>query len=345
MLFFILALCFYKADSQELCSPAACADGSCYCTDRSEGWFNGGFACSKGGSCGCNCDNAGTSCQERRCDDDWTQFETFQYDQGSYTNVGCYFDDPVKGRVEYKPIWKDFCYGRKEECDNNRCEFGQDLVGCGRASAGVCEKCPDLTPGKFWASKGRCTQNPCTVAVGGKFIGKACTANADAVISSCSTYPGNQGYIVPRDDGKSTYYCPGGGLVLPLPENSEPTRDFSNFVCIDGYYLSGGACLQCLPGSVCKYGRKYTCPDHYYSSTFAMSACTRCSTPDDCPEWLFPVRCGQGSTSNIGCVPCGGCSFDSKRGLACVTESYEMQGAGSTCVPANQEGAVAVCIR
>ena len=345
MLFFILALCLYKAeaeDTHEYCSPAACADGSCYCTDRNDGWFNGGAFCSKNSQgCGCSCDNGGTSCQNKRCPDD----TIYRWYQVSADAVGIRVDcrNPIDSTYSY-PTWHDFCYRTKVPCDYGKCQHGETLVGCAKISAGSCQACPKLAVGKYWSAKGSCTQNPCTVAVGGEFIGKACTATADAVIANCSTYPGNQGYIVQRNDGKSTYYCPGGGLILPLPENSEPTHDFSNFVCIDGYYLSGSSCLQCLPGSVCKYGKKYTCPDHYYSSTYGMSACTRCSSPDDCSDWLFPVRCDQGSTANIGCVSCGGCSLDSNRGLACVTESYEMQGLARTCVPANREGAVAVCL-
>ncbi len=46
----------------------------------------------------------------------------------------------------------------------------------------------------------------------------------------------------------------------------------------------------------------------------------------------------------MGCVSCGGYSYDPKRGLSrsCVTESYEMQ-LPISCVPADVVGDVAVC--
>jgi hypothetical protein len=339
----VIALCVLGVCSAEegLCSPASCADGSCYCTDRKNGWFNGGFACSKDSKgCECNCDNAATSCQERRCDDGWTQFETFGFDLGTYTNVGCYFDDPLKGRIESGPIWYDFCYKRKARCESEMCEYGESLVGCGRESAGSCQKCPDLVPVKFWASKGSCTQNLCSVAPSGKFIAKPCTTTTDTVLADCAGYPGNKGYLVPN--ARDTYYCPGGGLVLPLPENSRPTVDYSGYVCIDGFYQSGASCVQCTPGFACKHGRRFECPTYYYSSTFAMDRCRLC-TRTCTDSWQYPVRCAQGSTADPGCVSCGACDYDPKRGMSCVTEAYEMGGLGGECVPGDVAGAVAVC--
>lgn len=327
-------------DTNSYCHPVDCASG-CYCTDRNDGWFNGGGFCSKGGkSCGCTCDNGGTSCQNKRCPDDWTQ--GIKWDGDRYVGIECYHDDPVKGRVYSEWQWFDFCYKTTVPCDYGKCQYGESLIGCARISPGSCQKCPELEASKYWASKGGCTQNTCSVAVGGKFVAKACTSTADSVIANCSAYPGNLGYVVARQDHRDTYYCPGGGLVLPLPDNSKPNLDYSNFECVDGYYLSGALCLQCLPGYACMYGRSYACPSHYYTSTYAMSACTRCTTPGECGTWQHPLRCDQGSTANPGCVSCGACSYDPKRGLSCVMEAYEMQGP-ATCTPANLATGVAVC--
>jgi hypothetical protein len=342
--YFILVLNFYCSDTLDThtyCHPVDCADGSCYCTDRRDGWFNGGGFCSKDlRNCECTCDNAGTSCQNRRCPDDWTQAINWQNDR--YAGLECFRDDPVKGRIYSEWQWFDFCYRTRVACDYGKCPYGESLTGCARISPGSCTRCPELTANRYWASKGSCIQNTCSVVTGGKFAAKPCTTTTDTVIANCSTYPGNRDFIVPRQDGRSTYYCPGGGLVLLLPENSEPTPDYSNFVCVDGFYLNGATCLPCVPGSACKYGKKYTCPMHYYTSSFAMSSCTKCSS--QCGEWAYPVRCNQGSTANLGCVPCGGCSYDPKRGLSCVTESYEMQGLPVACIPSNVDGDVAVCL-
>lgn len=340
----ILALCFTECgslDTHAYCHPAICSDGSCYCTDRRDGWINGGFGCSKNGNgCECTCDDAATSCKNKRCPDTWT--EEIQWHGYSPIGVRCVFNDPVRGAIYSGREDRDFCYRTTVLCNYGKCAYGESLIGCGRTSSGACQKCPELAANKYWASKSNCAQNACSPVTSGEFAAKPCTSTTDTVRANCSTHSGNAGHIFPRQDGKSTYYCPGNGLVLPLPDNSEPNSDYSNFICIDGYYLNGASCLPCVTGSACKYGRSYVCPMHYYTSTFAKSACTLCAS--QCPEWSYPVRCAQGSTANMGCVPCGGCSYDSKRGLSCVTESYEMQGLPDSCVPANVEGEVAVCI-
>ena len=350
-----LVFCSYNSDRyrDESCKPARdCKDENvCYCSERFDGWENGGgmktrqFGSRSGAKCAkfgkdCECEDCGVwgwvdsvQCKESRCDD-----------ENAVEEAGvCYNIDKLTGsKLETSTNTNFNCYLKKTACDPSICGFGTKLTNCKRISAGSCTACPALADGHFWTKSGACDQTRCSSVGVGKFLGKACTATADAVMSSCSTHSGNIGYIVPRQDGKSTYYCPGNGLVLPLPENSEPTPDYSGFVCIDGYYLHGASCLPCVQGSVCKYGRSYVCPVHYYSSSFASTFCSRCAA--ECgSEWFYPVRCNQGSTSNVGCVPCGGCSYDSKRGLSCVTESYEMQGLQVRCVPSNVDSVVAVC--
>lgn len=338
-----------------VCRPATdCTEENvCYCGNKFDGWRNGGVTtlntywsggsfCTKNGR-NCECDDCGywiapyDQCQENRCDDEIGVVESGK----------CFHVDPItKSKIQKSSDYQFDCYRAKVLCDPNICDYGKRLTGCKRVSPGSCTDCPTLADGFFWMKKGNCEQLRCSTAVAGKFVAKACTLAADAVIADCSTHPGNLKYIVPRLDNKDTYYCPRGGLVIPLPANSVPTVDYTDFVCVDGYYLSGSTCLQCLPGSVCKYGKKYTCPVHYYTSTFSMSHCQRCSTPDEChliSKWENPVRCIQGSTANVGCVSCGACSWDPRQGLACVTESYEMQGLPQMCVPVNTNSDVAVC--
>jgi hypothetical protein len=346
---------------QESCKPAVdCVmDNVCYCSGLFDGWKNGGMApasrtegafCYKSGR-DCQCGDCGywfapgDQCQEWRCDDD----------VGVVENGKCYHVDPATGaRVkkdgnvdrEYSNEAQFNCYKTKVMCDPNICKFGEQLVGCKRASPGTCTTCPTaLADGHFWKSKGKCDQTRCTAVGPGKFLAKACTTTTDAVIAGCASYPGNPQYAVPRQDGRATFYCPGGGLVLPLPENSQPALNYTAFVCNEGYYLNGAsACLPCPPGSACRHGRKYACPMHYYSSAFSMTECRRCSAPTECgSKWLHPVRCAQGSTANPGCVSCGGCSYDPRQGISCVMEEYEMQGLPAVCRPTDAVGDVAVC--
>jgi hypothetical protein len=333
-------------DTHNYCHPASCADGSCYCTDKKDGWFNGGSTCQKYSKrCECGCFDVGTFCGNERCPDHYTSFEKYEGYQGrswEFGSIGCYLDDPVEGRIETDLIWHDDCYRTKVMCDYVACPYGEHLVGCGRVSAGRCERCRELQAGHFWESKGSCVQRACTAAAAGHFVAKPCTSTSDAVVSGCSGYTGNKGSLVSRPDGRDTYYCPGGGLVLSLPENSQPTEDYSNFECLPGYHRSGTSCAPCMPGFACKHGRKYECPAHYYTSTSAMSHCTRC-TRSCASKWQYPVRCAQGSTSNPGCVSCGACAFDPRRGMSCVMESYEMQGLSEFCNITNENVAVAVC--
>lgn len=355
--FYLLLICI---DSRKikLCHPSNFTSGDFYCADRVDGWYNGGFFCSKNSrSCPCSCENADTSCQDKRCQDDWTQFNTPRIVKSYFTtgkgpnavttvrervveDVGCYYDDVVKGRIWGEPGYYDFCYRKVEKCDYAKCGHGESLIGCGRVSPGSCEKCSALSPGKYWASSGSCAETPCSLASGGEFVAKACTSTSDTVIASCAGYPGNKGYAVPNS--RDTYYCPGGGLVLPLPENSEATSDYTSYMCLPGFYQNRASCSQCTPGFACIYGRKFECPAYYYSSAYGMSSCTMC-TRQCSSTWQKPVRCAQGSTADPGCVSCSACDYDPKRGMSCVVEAYEMQGLPERCEPLNSQSSVAVC--
>jgi hypothetical protein len=346
LLFIVPIFCSYNADRyrHNSCIPARDCIGEnvCYCSDKFDGWMNGGgektrqfgrdgAVCAKFGR-DCECEDCGiwglvnnVQCQESRCDDN----------DGTDVSGACYNTDNSKRPYETQYN----CYRTKTPCDASICGYGTFLSGCKRVSAGSCLGCPSISEGYFWANRGVCEQTRCSTIGAGQFLGKACTATADTVIAECRTHPGNIGNLIKRPDGRSTYYCPGGGLVTPLPENSEPTTDFSNFVCIAGFYLNGASCLPCVPGSACMYGKEFVCPMHYYTSTFAMHNCILCSKPSDYIDG-YPIRCGKGSTANVGCVSCGGCDYDPKRGLACVTEAYEMEGLPGLCEPLNMVGSV-----
>ena len=278
LVFPVLVHCNYNADMyrHSSCKPArdCTSENVCYCTGKFDGWKNGGglktrqFGNRNGALCAkfgkdCECEDCGVwglvdsvQCQEFRCDDD-TQIE----EQGK-----CYDIDKSTGAKTETSDQPNFnCYRTKVACDPSICGFGTSLAGCKRLSPGTCTDCPALADGYFWTRRGACDQTRCSSPGVGKFLAKACTATADTVIAECKTHQGNLGYVVPRQDKKDTYYCPGGGLVLLLPENSKATVDYSSFICIDGYYLSGASCLPCLPGSACRYGKRYTCPEHYHT--------------------------------------------------------------------------------
>jgi hypothetical protein len=299
------------------CKPAEALDGQ-YCGTKRDGWFNGGFACEKNQqSCLCSCANAGTSCQDKRCPDSYTSFYS---EEGK--GMACFLDDST-GRKYSNYIYYDFCYKNSLKCDYNQCNYAESLSGCGKDSAGTCKACTPLVLDHFWRTKSSCDQILCSPIMPGMFLGAECTYISNRVSALCASYPGNPLSVLPSD--RATYYCPGGGLVLPLPENSEPNLNYSGYVCSPGYYLLGSSCPPCEPGYACKYGKKFKCPTHYYTSASAQSECKLCSKPDSCVD-SYPVRCLEGSTSNVGCVMCGGCDYDPRRGLSCVTEIYEMQG-------------------
>lgn len=321
-------------DHHSYCHPASCADGSCYCTNRGYGFYNGGGLCvdlKNRQGCECTCYSSGTSCRNYRCPDDSS---TYMAMDGT---IRC-----AKGEGDSEPVWHDSCYRTTVACERARCEYGEELVGCGRLSAGECKRCPVFKERNYWGSKGSCAQIPCTEAAAGQFVAKPCTSTADATVSHCQGYPGNGGHLVQQSGRRDSFYCPGGGVVLPLPENSRPVADYSNFECLPGYYLSGSSCIPCVPGSACVHGRKYECPANYYSSTYAQSSCILCTR--DCRDQAqYPLRCAPGSTSNPGCVSCGACSYDPAKGMSCVMESYELQTLPDVCIPRKDDTVVVSC--
>ncbi len=95
-----------------LCHPETCVDGSCYCSDRTDGWFNSGAFCSKNmRSCPCFCDGFGTTCTDKRCPDGWNVERVMK--DSNLVGYACYYDDPVNGRIYSNRESKDFCFKKK----------------------------------------------------------------------------------------------------------------------------------------------------------------------------------------------------------------------------------------
>lgn len=361
MLLIILFLCVSSvlgdlntgSEATSVCRPDQnTVDGAYYCTDYFEGWDSGGAAraqfvqksgarCYKAGKGDCMCPDCGfnaiadVQCKDWRCDD-----ESGFYDAETKS---CYTIDPSTGQRKSSGS-NDYkgCYKARKACDNSMCKLGQHLVGCKRASAGLCTNCTENVPVlgvSYWSRPGVCRSTACTPVPPGKFIQKACTLTSDVVLSSCDAYPGNPNSVLRADTPK--YYCPGQGLVLPLPAFSVPTVDYGGFVCIEGYYLLQGACQQCPQGSACKYGRKFTCPENYYQRFFGESKCHLCT--HECANGEAPYRCLQGSTTDVGCVSCGMCGYSLATGHLCNEDTREMSRMASVCSPLDAPGDMARC--
>lgn len=327
------------------------ADGEFYCTNYFDGWYSGGAQtgdfvqqdgprCYKAGVGSCQCPDCGyngfpdVQCKDWRCDDDDAFFDT--------ATGSCYTIDASTGRRNTVGTSDHAgCYKQRAACDRTICALGQQLVNCKRYSPGACIDCADkpVIGEKYYRAKGYCDTLACSQVNAGQFVQAACTLTHDTVIIDCSAYPGNP--LSPVPSGQPKYYCPGKGLVLPLPAFSQPTADYSDFVCVDGYYLVQGACQQCPQGSACRYGRKFLCPENYFQHQFAGTDCGRCTY--DCNNGEAPYRCLQGSTTDVGCVSCGMCGYSLNTGHLCNEEPQAMAILKATCVPKDLPGAVAQC--
>ena len=160
---------------------------------------------------------------------------------------------------------------------------------------------------------------------------------SDTVLANCDAYPGNPKSVVPQDNPK--FYCPGGGLILPLPAFSKPTADYSGYQCIDGYFLVSGSCQQCPQGYACLYGRSFVCPEGYFQHQPGQGICNRCTI--SCGNGQVPYKCHQGSTTDVGCVPCGMCGYSAQTGHVC-NEMPDLS-LKAVCTPSDVPGDVAQC--
>jgi hypothetical protein len=204
---------------------------------------------------------------------------------------------------------------------------------------------------QFWGAVGfgpaSCIPIQCSIPTPGQFIKTECKITEDAVVKSCTEYPGNKqstkdmsaaqlAAITARQTGVfdvDHFYCPAGNLVLVLPANSLASSNYSAFSCKPGFYLSDGTCFQCPPGSACVNNMKYVCPVNYYSKAFASSECTLCTQTCTKISNRKPLRYKEGSTFDGGCVSCGACGLSADIGLLCVENNYELQQLKPHCAP------------
>lgn len=337
--------------SARKCNPSDhTVDGQGYCTDRSNGWYDGGSGLGNQRSnpnskcwkefryCDCpDCGGGDVQCKDWRCND-----EVGVSDRVS----GC----TVQG-VQRKDDIYDFCYKSFKACEP--CPFGAQRQGCMRASPGTCVKCfgNGIPPsGTFLISTGtKCETQACSTVPPGKYLVTPCSATQDTQMDVCSNYPGrdnipgNPKSILAGYMGQAYWYCPAGGLPQRLPINAVPTPDYASYVCSDGFYQDeAGLCLSCPPGSACLYGRKFLCPPNYYSRTPASASCTLCTFRCVFSDEL-PMRCLAGSTQDKGCVNCNMCGFSLSDGLQCNENTDAMQQLKATCVPLPSSGDTAVC--
>ena len=322
-------------------------DGGSYCTERKDGWNNGGsvrldetyycYNMRNRDNCECpDCGTDNTQCVDWRCDDENGVWDS--------TKSQCYTEVSSGQGVErvYSDQYKhDSCYKAVLKCYPQQCKFGEKLTGCMRASAGTCVACPTPAANKYFTSAGVCDTADCTPVLKGQYLLKACTNISNTVVASCDAYPGNPKSVLTQQGDPPRYYCPGNNRVLPLPAFSRPTADYSAFVCIDGYYAADNACQQCPQGSACKYGRQFLCPLHYYQRLPGQSSCKRCTQPADCSNGKVPYKCLAGSMADVGCVPCGMCGYSPETGHLCNEKSQP--GLPAVCQPQDVAGETATC--
>ena len=306
-IFIDAVLCHYN-DKFHTCKPANCADGSCYCTDYRQGWYSGGSINLGGGSwcssavhgqCMCpDCGDWDNRCTEQRCNDE----------NGFYEGGQCY--TYVSGvKTPTNEDMKDACFRNTVPCDTSTCDVGEFLVGCGRTKPGSCQPCPNPpTPLiTFWPNRGKCDISPCTKCPAGEYILTPCTIKSDTKPTDCHNHPGNPGYIGSLSP-TPTYYCPPGGLAVPLPANSGiRNNDYSKFFCDDGYFQVKNSCVICPQGSACINGINYPCPMDYYQHLMGQTTCTLCTW--QCGADELPLRCEEGSTYDPKCISCNGCFY------------------------------------
>ena len=310
------------------CSPARCTDGTCYCSESNLGWWNGGAAQAFGnsncyragrGDCQCkSCGQASTQCLDYRCND-----------LGTEDSAGICYDinaDGTKTRNNGDYATYDYCYLKNNPCED--CEnHGWHKVGCARTNPGTCLPCVEsLAAGKFWRARGSCDQVTCTIPDPGRFVVTACKRDSDAVIGDCSKYSKNLNSI--------GYYCPGKGVLdpLPLPSNSRANAGFTNFICNEGYFRDGDRCVACPAGSCCVGEGLYSCPEHYYSSGKGNIQCTQCTLACLSDKEKLMRKCAKNSIQTpTACISCGLCGKWPETGYNCVTNPQDFSYLPSTC--------------
>lgn len=328
------------------CNPSVCwQDGSCYCTDRKDGWGHGGGirvgGCASGSMrmCECDCYDTGTACQHLRCND----LVGIEKDGVCYSDAFGPWDRLDKAR-------QNDCYKTQVNCKDvsGKCGLGEVLTGCRRTSPGSCTACAVKLPEKhFWTVRGVCEYAACAEGLPGYFFQTPCTNTSNAVSAPCSKHFGNTEASIDRAASlaDALYYCPGQGRALLVPSNAMVTTDYTGFVCKPGFYVLGTSCYPCPRGYACPNGVAYQCPANYYSSAERQTSCARCRM--GCPFASdVPLRCGVGSIQDAQCVACNACGKWPSSGLNCVLSDDVIALAQSpVCTPCvNPASGVAVCV-
>ena len=312
-----------------ICNPAEChQENSCYCTERFQGWWNGGavladyetsagrcYKLDMNNRCQCNdCGEADTQCKDWRCNDE----------TGTVIDGTCYtVQDGVSTKAD-STIY-DYCYkgrGGCSVCPN----YGEYRVGCKRTSPGQCVACTNKQDGYFYSSKGSCTLSKCSEPGPGFYISVACSFASNTVIAACKEHPNNK-----ANPGK--YYCPGNNQVKLITANSHVNPEYTDYICNDGYYRDFEYCRPCPAGTCCVNQVKYDCPENYFASGQANSRCTKCDmTCTGVYQGKLRRKCQKNSIQNAGtCISCGLCGEWPSTGYNCVLEPSDFSGLKTTC--------------
>ena len=337
-----------------VCRPAACdVDGSCYCSNKKDGWYDGGAGynrdfrdvinqplCYKSGVGDCECMDCGhififpnVQCQDLRCNDETDSTEPYSK---------CSRMDPVKGKVSTEREWYFNCYRTRNVCDVSKCLHGEKLIGCMRISSGTCQSCGKLERGMYWTSRGGCGKAICGDVPPGYYMTAACTNISNSAKLHCREHMGNPDALTFANPIPQ-YYCPGGEAApIKVPGFGKVNSVYTDFNCDPGYSKHSGECRACLPGSACMFGKSFTCKADYYTDRYAQSFCKRCTASCTYPNEL-PMRCQEGSLQNSRCVTCGVCGVYPATGINCVRDPVAFGQLGVTCTPTDVVSDVIVC--
>lgn len=194
--------------------------------------------------------------------------------------------------------------------------------------------CPDPStkiscPANKYCLSGVTTGANCSVCSSGQYVQSVCLASANIVCPVCTNLPAHATYT---GVGTAVSDCP--------------------WICDNGYYLSGGQCAACPPGSWCAANVQNTCPTNANSSalSYAQNSCLckagyagdgSISGTSPCPVCRAGFYCpGGNSNISIACPgnfssPIGSSAYSSCQcvpGFLRVGETCQLCGPGQICI-------------
>lgn len=194
--------------------------------------------------------------------------------------------------------------------------------------------CPDplnktACPANKYCLSGVTTGANCSVCSSGQYVQSVCLASANIVCPVCTNLPAHATYT---GVGTAVSDCP--------------------WICDNGYYLSGGQCAACPPGSWCAANVQNTCPTNANSSalSYAQNSCLckagyagdgSVSGTSPCPVCRAGFYCpGGNSNISIACPgnfssPIGSSAYSSCQcvpGFLRVGETCQLCGPGQICI-------------